>query len=476
MVPLYGSKGKAENIIELLLNKCIQERRATQKFKRELRDSIGPIITPIMEYILEMEFEDVEMDRRVNRVPSSKNSEWAREFSFQKIEAAFREKAPLSWKLMCALGGVKDTSPQEHDGSDSDNIPLINMEGGVESREDEASETGDTSEEEHGRDPENSRRRRKLRKRRDQNLMVTTAMAVLLNSRNQKVNYFQIIVALAAQGYGVPKRVLTLMNRFGIAVSYATTVRIESITAEANMGEIKQLAARPTGAAYDNLVKEQNVEEETIDNRSSLYKLTVNLVWQLKVPSLVATEGQLLRSLCFKDPDYDNADPLDILGLHNLGEFLRPQIEGLICDTLWKRFGEFMQKNTNLAGRRRIFRPVLHKLESRIDELFVGPTLGIDSGTVTGNIEVLEAIGKMLGMDPKDMVDKVIPIVGDMTTVIMMRHAKEYRKRDIEYNRFQHVDPWAGFLHTLFGKLAPTAGSNPVVGNNGTDIVLYSNS
>lgn len=54
------------------------------------------------------------------------------------------------------------------------------------------------------------------------------------------------------------------------------------------MIEIKRLAERPTQAAYGNLV-EQNVEEETMDN----------------------------RSLCFKDYDHDNADHLDILELHN---------------------------------------------------------------------------------------------------------------------------------------------------------------
>ena len=443
MLPIYGSKGKAGTIIELLFNGCVQERRATQKYKRELRDSIGPTINPIIEYILESEFEDIENDERVNRVPSKVNSRWAREFNFQNIEAAFREKTPMSWKLMCALGGVKETSPDYDEKSD--NVPPGDM---FRQCDDEASRN-DTTEED-----EECEGRRKGGTRRDHKLMVTTAMAILLNSRNQKVNYFQAMVALTAQGYGVPKRVLTLMNRFGIAVSYGTIVRIENIVAEASMKEIKELSRRPTGAAYDNLVKEQNVEEETMDNRSSLYKLTVNLVWQLKIPSLVASQGgQLIRNECFiKDPDYDNADPLDILGMHNLGEFLRPQIEGLICDTLWALFGEYMQKNPNLPGRKRLLRPVLHKIDTRVDELFVGPTLGIDPGTVTGNIEVLEAIGSLLGVDPKTMVDRVMPIVGDMTTVIMMRHAKEYRKRDIEHNRFQHVDPWAGFLHTLFGK------------------------
>ena len=399
-----------------------------------------------------MEFSDIESDKRVNRQPSKLDSGWAREFSFQGIETALREKAPFSWKMMCALGGVKEICQQHEDGDDSDIAPG-NILCQVESDEEEAGENDNTSDDEQ--DPRKQKRKRK--RPRDQKLMITTAMAILLSCQNQKLNYFQTMVALTAQAYDVPKRVLTLLNHFGVAVSYGTIVRIENITAEANMMEIQKLATQPTGAAYDNLVKEQNVEEETMDNRSSLYKLTVNLVWQLKVPSLITTErqliqGQLMRNLCFKDPDYDNADPLDILGLHNLGEFLRPQIEGLICETLWRLFGEHMQKNVNLPGRRKLQRPVIYKIEPRIDELFIGPTLGIDPGTVTGNIEVLEAIGQLLGIDQKDMVDKVMPVVGDMTTVIMMRHAKEYRKRDMEYNRFQHVDPWAGFLHTLFGK------------------------
>lgn len=207
------------------------------------------------------------------------------------------------------------------------------------------------------------------------------------------------------------------------------------------------------GCAYDNLNKEQRAGTETIENRTAAYKLTVNLVWELVVPPMVATEGQLLRRMCIKDVNYDELDPLEILGFPSIGEFWEGQIGGLLCDVLWNWCKKEMELNPIPRKRERVLRKSVYQLPLRKTRIRVGPTMEIDEGTVPGNIQVMEEMVEYMGLDLKTLTDKLIVHVGDMSTVVMQRNAKDYRKRDVEYRRLWHVDPWHGFLHTEFGEL-----------------------
>ena len=184
------------------------------------------------------------------------------------------------------------------------------------------------------------------------------------------------------------------------------------------------------------------------------YKLTVNLVWELKVPAMVVTEGQLIRRMCIVDEvNYDELDPLVILGFQSIGEFWEGQIIGLLHDVLWKWCEKEMEMDPIPGKRERVLRATVHQLEVRKTRIRIGPTMEIDEGTVPGNIQVMEEMVEYMGLDLKSLLDKLIVYVGDMATVVMQRNAKDYRKRDVIHHRLAHVDPWPGFLHTEFGKL-----------------------
>ncbi|RPB23920.1 hypothetical protein L211DRAFT_229873 [Terfezia boudieri ATCC MYA-4762] len=109
-----------------------------------------------------------------------------------------------------------------------------------------------------------------------------------------------------------------------------------------------------------------------------------------------------------------------------------------------------MEVNPIPGKRERILRKSLHQLSLRRTRIRVGPTLEIDEGTVPGNIQVMEEMVNQMGLELEDLVDKIMVYVGDMSTVVMQRNAKEYRKRDIPLRRLDHVDPWHGLLHTQF--------------------------
>lgn len=258
---------------------------------------------------------------------------------------------------------------------------------------------------------------------------------------------------MAMTGYGTPKRAINLMGRLGMTVSYQTIVRTLKSTAKVGAKEVKELAKRvPLGCAYDNLNKEQKAGTETVENRTAAYKLTVNLVWELVVPQMVATEGQLLKHMCIKDVNYDELDPLEILGFHSIGQFWEGQIGGLLCDVLWRWCDKEMELDPIPGKRERVLRKSVYQLPLRKTRIRVGPTLEIDEGTVPGNIQVMEEMVEYMGLDSMNLMDRLIVHVGDMSTVVMQRNAKDYRKRDVEHRRLAHVDPWHGFLHTEFGE------------------------
>ena len=57
-----------------------------------------------------------------------------------------------------------------------------------------------------------------------------------------------------------------------------------------------------------------------------------------------------------------------------------------------------------------------------------------------------------MGLDLKNLVDKLMVHVEDMATVVVQHNAKDYRKRNMQHRQLMHMDPWHGFLHMEFGK------------------------
>lgn len=256
--------------------------------------------------------------------------------------------------------------------------------------------------------------------------------------------------------YGIPKRCLSLLNRLGVVVSYSTVTRTLRESAGACLAEMREICAScPTGVVYDNCNLEEKVGTETSTNRGSQAKLTVGFMYKLHPPG--ESTGPLVRELCLKEPNYDNIDLFDLLGLNAMGKFWRREVEALICSVLWEYCGEEMSEVVRdtqgvvVEGRTRIRRQVLHQLAPRVDEFYMFPTQKIDPGTSKGNGEVIEIFGELTGLTGEVMLDRIQPFVGDLATTLMQRNLLNYRKRDVEKRRLRHVDPWSGYLHTSFG-------------------------
>lgn len=409
----------------------MDSRRPTEKHLRNLTEKLGSGILMLIEEILKMEIKELANDERVFLPPSQLSPAMARSFTFDKITTAYAEWAPFTWELVRTLSGVgipDQEAGSEQEGSDS-NVGAL----------DNSGRTG----------PKKKNVRNKV-------LMASSAMAVMLNSRNERLNHFQNMVTMCGVAHGIPKRSLSLLNRLGVMVSYSTVTRTLRSSAEACLAEMREICtSSPIGVVYDNCNIEERVGTETSTNRSSQAKLTVGFMYKLHAPGESLT-GPLERELCLREPDYDNVDVFDLIGLDVIGEFWQREIEALICSVLWEQCGEEMsevvhdERGDVVAGHKKIKRKVLHKLAPRVDEFYMFPTQKIDPGTSKGNGEVIEIVGELTGLTGEVMLDKVQPFIGDLATTLLQRNLLNYRKRDMEKRRLRHVDPWSGYLHANF--------------------------
>ena len=96
-------------------------------------------------------------------------------------------------------------------------------------------------------------------------------------------------------------------------------------------------------------------------------------------------------------------------------------------------------------------------VKSRRADMLVGPTLDIDPGTLSGNWDVIEAIGKNFGFKEKDLYNRLMPWNGNLFTSAMQNSLKILKTRDSPECRMRHVDPWPGYLHTGFAHLSGIA-------------------
>ena len=96
ILPIYQSKGKVFNILRILLDSCILQRRQTGKYIRVLREKLGDAIQFIFEDMVDLELKDVMHDTEIHHSPSSLNTNIVSEFAFGNLGVGRRWGKRLS--------------------------------------------------------------------------------------------------------------------------------------------------------------------------------------------------------------------------------------------------------------------------------------------------------------------------------------------------------------------------------------------
>ena len=175
-----------------------------------------------------------------------------------------------------------------------------------------------------------------------------------LNSASTKAHFWH-----------VPKRAISLLGRLGITISYTSINRILKDSAHDCLSEVVQRAAfsgDPFGVVYDNLVFSKRVSGETVLNKESMEKMTVNAMYFLRINTVRAEQYDNLRAalydgfpglprdLCLLQTPRGSS-VLEVLGWDRGLRYWSKEAESQVRMVLKKRFEKETSKTSGSRGR-----------------------------------------------------------------------------------------------------------------------------
>lgn len=410
---------KGELLAQLLFKQACahintkKKREGGEIFQGEFGDMCCQMVIEILEKeMIELHKLDVVQSRAIT-------PDYICCFDFQVYAARCKETCPIGWKLIRDLCGKADVVPKKGDQQ-------------TQSRD----------------------------------LGATMVFSIILHARSNDATTLPKILGLGLTALHVPKRAMSLLGRLGITVSYSTVTSMLKEFGAACMVEAAQRVSmgEPFSVVYDNLVFMKRTSAESVLNKECLEKMTVNAIFFLNMPpreqsdrilrhELYDSLVGLPREICF------NAVPktvtvLELLGLLSGSEYWRKEAVSQVRMILRTRYPK---ETFRIAGGGENRRAEYRLMKVRRADMMVGPTLDIDPGTLPGNWEVVEAIGKNFGFKEEDLYNRLMLWNGDLFTSAMQNSLKILKTRDSPECRMRHVDPWPGYLHAGFAQLSVIA-------------------
>jgi hypothetical protein len=132
------------------------------------------------------------------------------------------------------------------------------------------------------------------------NFRLITILSVICVTRHPiDCNSFQTYMGLLLHSQGVPKNVITLMQRLGISIGHGSLFDTFSKVNDEASKEISALGELPHAVVvYDNLEQLETVKEQGIDNQGKFHSVTTGIVMEeIEMPN-----GELETTMLSRKP------------------------------------------------------------------------------------------------------------------------------------------------------------------------------
>lgn len=120
-------------------------------------------------------------------------------------------------------------------------------------------------------------------------------LAILCYTHSQRCNNVQTLLGLYLHSNGVHRRVVALLARCGISVSYDTVIqRIKTLSEEATMAISAAASSSDSVTVYDNFEQMEGVKEQRIEDNSVFHSITTAEVFHgREIPDGGLTQSML---------------------------------------------------------------------------------------------------------------------------------------------------------------------------------------
>ncbi|KAA8909008.1 hypothetical protein FN846DRAFT_1020806 [Sphaerosporella brunnea] len=454
------------------------ENRVTKQSTDALKSYVGDEVIDICVRILCQELEEVTKDKTIHMRPGDLTPEVAERFDMDNCARRLQERAPYLNRVLQTLCGVAEQKAANNTEEPTPSTTTSNKE--RENLEFSPELWSMSESEEVYTDQGEGTLYRYTANRKRNKAMIATLMAyVIMFARSQQNNYMQTIIGFWLQSVKAPKRVIALLNRLGVSVSYGSiTTAVKAVgTAAAKDLQKKVQSGCFIGICWDNLALQVGKKEETEMNRNDLELCTTAYAYELNVPKPPAGASQedkqvyknireaqarnatdrkrpgIPRGLILKEnPTYGSLKPFDFV-LSSGG----PHIQKYWTDIVYVHLADICQELFGPAmGRykrngQRIPKPQmpenLYTMPTKKTNMHPMRVFDLDESTIDGNARVIEAIVQELGITLPELTDGQILITGDQMTTMRIRTLLELRHYDKLEQRMRFAMPVSGWLH-----------------------------
>ncbi|RPA74679.1 hypothetical protein BJ508DRAFT_312650 [Ascobolus immersus RN42] len=282
-------------------------------------------------------------------------------------------------------------------------------------------------------------------KKKDRELMVIVALLILAMSYNKFANFLQCIVGYFFLTTGVPKRTTAVLSRMRITVSYETITRAVKRISDCLAREYRQCTKTELHVqTWDNMHRTYSVKKRLLHKSQHMSHETQPFILFMH-PDSGLTEPLRMHTI-----DRTRATELNVH--HFLLDYghLKKVAAHHAFTVLWHKYTPDIQRILKAKNiPKPCFAPV-YQLPIKKSCIYPLPTLKIDEGSIAGNLTVMNAIDKELGLNGDFYVDNNILQLtsGDWLTVRNTRKALCQRVEcRSAADRREFVEPTIGPFH-----------------------------
>jgi hypothetical protein len=270
----------------------------------------------------------------------------------------------------------------------------------------------------------NDKRRRDYRRRCRH---ITMAISCIGALRSRRVNVVQGMLSYFMYACRVPKRVIMILNKWGVTVSHSSVHRaVRAIgqspwrkgfadrSGKALLQDLKQLGAQDLAfkVVFDNCTAMASVRDERVHNKSDSLQYTVGYAVAPAVPVPLFERSHV---------DYGNVGTLKV------ADFIPPDEDAASFRAVFGHFiaatlGRYCAKRRIVLPKLDFPMPAVMRMDPRQQhKVHVLPTYDLDESQMDDLIEILYRIGDDVGLKDSHIEHCVLSFGGDLYSTVAER-------------------------------------------------------
>ncbi|KAI5781420.1 hypothetical protein EDC01DRAFT_632698 [Geopyxis carbonaria] len=285
-------------------------------------------------------------------------------------------------------------------------------------------------------------------------LMPITAAMVLMYSRSQQANTFQVLLSVFFYAHRTQKRAMEALHCLGLTMDYSWTTKILRDLAESNISRLQGRAAEiPHMLSMDNINRQLGVRNHSLTSKSFIDNSTSGFAVNIRcLPNVLEGHKAIPRSW-WKPGERKNLTSVSMAPSAAAVKYMYKSNKSHLMDILQEYTGGKMDRKKYFPTAK------VRKLSTtEAFEVFSFAVMDVEQGSVDGNRESLKRATLRVSicqtfLCQEDLIDIIMLVSGDQLTMDRYRSLRALHDTDVLGEQFNWVLPIMGLFHLTMNYL-----------------------